>query len=167
MTDEVESPQDSLASPGAMLKAAREQQELSTREVADRLNWMPGYTAIIERDEFHALRRPAFARGYVKAYGKLLDLDEERLLEAFDRQFAAVGTPQEKKPVRSQPAPLQRTGAGVVIGLVLLLLLVLVIWWWRGDTPQAAAALPGGEQTGAAYLSSLALALNPKVTGEK
>ena len=70
MTDEVQL--DAFITPGTLLKTAREAQQLSEREVADRLNWMPGYTAIIERDDFQALRRPAFARGYVKAYGTML-----------------------------------------------------------------------------------------------
>ena len=74
---------DAFLTPGTLLKTAREAQELSEREVADRLHLMPGYPAIIERDDYQALRHPAFARGYVKAYGKLVGVDEKRLLDAF------------------------------------------------------------------------------------
>jgi len=124
------SPQlDAFLTPGTLLRTAREAQKLSQREVADRLHLMPGYPAIIERDDYQALRHPAFARGYVKAYGKLVGLDETRLLEAFDR-LRAEEVPVPKK-VRTRPLQLQSTGLSVIIGLVLLVLLVVAIWWWR------------------------------------
>jgi cytoskeleton protein RodZ len=131
------SPQlDAFLTPGTLLRTAREAQQLSEREVADRLHLMPGYPAIIERDDYQALRHPAFARGYVKAYGKLVGVDEQRLLEAFDR-LRAEEAPVPRK-VRTRPLQLQSTGLSVIIGLVLLLLLVVAIWWWR-VVPEAGA----------------------------
>ena len=129
MSDGQTSDLDVAVSPGALLKKAREAHELSLREVADRLHLMPGYPAIIERDEFRALRHPAFARGYVKAYGKLLGVDEKRLLDAFDRLQAEAADPEPRK-IRT-PALQQNTGVAVVVGLLLLALLVVAIWWWR------------------------------------
>jgi cytoskeleton protein RodZ len=118
--------------PGTLLKAAREAQGLGEREVADRLNMMPGYVAILERDDYQALRSPAFARGYVKAYGRLLELDEEQVLGAFDVLRAATRDPGRKR-VETRPLQLQRTGVGVVVGLTVLLLLVLALWWQGGS----------------------------------
>ena len=63
MSDGQTSQPELALSPGALLKEAREAQELSQREVADRLHLMPGYPAIIERDEFHSLRHPAPSEG--------------------------------------------------------------------------------------------------------
>ena len=143
MNAEVENQLDAFVTPGTLLKAAREAKEMSEREAADRLNWMPGYTAIIERDDFQALRRPAFARGYVKAYGKLLGIDEQQLLDAFDSLQAGAEV-QAQKRVSSRPVQLQRTGLGVIVGLVLLLLLVLAIWWWRGE-PGTVDGFSGGD----------------------
>ena len=62
---------DAFNTPGLLLKAARERQGYSEREAADRLNLMPDYVGIIERDEYQALRSPSFARGYVRAYCRL------------------------------------------------------------------------------------------------
>ncbi len=129
MSDDTGAQLDAFITPGTLLKSAREAQELSEREVADRLHLMPGYPAIIERDDYHALRHPAFARGYVKAYGKLVGVDEKRLLDAFDR-LRAEAAPEPRK-VRARPAQLQPTGLSVIVGLVLLVLLVVAIWWWR------------------------------------
>ncbi len=105
---------------------------MSEREAADRLNFMPNYVAILERDDYKALRSPPFARGYVKAYGRLLGLDERHLLSIFDQVNPALPQPKEKR-VEFRPMQLQRTGLGVVIGLGVLLLLVLALWWWEED----------------------------------
>jgi cytoskeletal protein RodZ len=123
---------DAFLTPGALLKAAREARDLSQREVADQLHLMPGYPAVIERDDFKALRHPAFARGYVKAYGKLVGVDEKRLLEAYDRLRAQEEAPAPKA-VRARPVQLQHTGLGVIVGLFLLVLLVAAIWWWQAE----------------------------------
>jgi cytoskeletal protein RodZ len=121
-------------SPGAMLKAAREELEITEREAADRLNWMPNYVAIIERDEYTALRSPSFAKGYVKAFGRLVELDEEVLMAA----FAATETPVNVGLVaaeRSTPTelPPHKTGLSIVVGLCSLSLLFAILWWWQGN----------------------------------
>lgn len=119
-------------SPGEQLRAARLAQNIPESEVAARLNWMPSYVAMVERDEYSALRRPAFARGYVKAYGKLLELDEAALMEAFESlqgdHSRGAAAPRISG---SRPAPLQRTGVGVVVGLVVLGLLLAGLWAWQ------------------------------------
>jgi cytoskeleton protein RodZ len=132
VTDDAPRQVDAFITPGTLLKAAREEQGISEREAADRLNLMPGYVAILERDDYQSLRSPPFARGYVKAYGKLLGLDEEQLLFAFD-QLCEERDPVEKKRVETRPLQLQHTGLGVVIGLAVLCLLVLGLWWWQAD----------------------------------
>lgn len=149
MTDDVTAKIDAFITPGALLKAAREAQEISERETADRLNWMPNYVGIIERDDYQSLRSPAFARGYVKAYGRLLQLDEDKLLAAFDRLRSERETPQLQR-IETRSLQLQHTGLGVVVGLTVLLLLVGALWWWQGGGNVAAvdpAELNDGETT--------------------
>jgi cytoskeletal protein RodZ len=121
---------DGATSPGTLLRLARESQGMTQREAADRLHFMPGYVAILERDDYRALRSPSFARSYIKAYGRLLGLDVQSLLAAYDRLVEA--TPA-RPPQRAEgrPLQLQRTGIGVVTGLAVLTLLVAVLWWWE------------------------------------
>lgn len=139
---------DVFATPGSLLRAAREAQQLGEEEMAAHLNWLPGYVAIIERDDYRALRRPAFARGYVLAYGKLLDVDETLLLEAL-KQLKVTELERQQKMIRTRPLQLQRTGVGVIVGLTVLLLLVLGLWWWQGQAvhpePVAGNGAPGVE----------------------
>ena len=123
-----------INSPGVMLKAAREELEISEREAADRLNWMPGYVAIIERDEYTSLRRPSFAKGYVKAFGRLVELDEEVLMTAFAAtEFcASVGSRTIEKTTPTELPP-HKTGLSIVVGLCSLFLLFAILWWWQGN----------------------------------
>ena len=131
------------ASPGALLKAAREARDMDESEAADRLHWLPAYVAIIERDDYQALRSPPFARGYVRAYGRLVGVDEAVLLAAFDAKQGPEGIRrEERRTVNSRPLDLQSTGVGVVIGLGTLLLLVLVLWWLRADEPEVGPDQP-------------------------
>ena len=64
---------DAFVTPGTLLRNARLLTPLSVREVEDLLNLMPGYVGILERDDYQALRSPAFSRGYVRAYGQLMN----------------------------------------------------------------------------------------------
>ena len=141
MTSDISGQVDAFITPGTLLRSARLAEGWSEREVADRLNLMPGYVAILERDDYQALRSPAFARGYVRSYGQLMGLDETELLRAFDD--LREGKQQEKKRVETKTLQLQRTGLGIVVGLVTLLLLVAGLWLWQGiDDRQSTRTTP-------------------------
>lgn len=162
MSDEGARQLDAFTTPGTLLKAAREAQGIGEREAADRLNLMPGYVAILERDDYQSLRSPPFARGYVKAYGKLLGLDEEPLLACFDQlRDSNQEQPSQKRNV-TRPLQLQRTGLGVVTGLAVLFLLVLALWWWQDDQ-----ALGGNSPGSAVPQSILSEPVAPPATGEQ
>lgn len=140
MTTDVSAQVDALLTPGTMLRAARLAREMSEREVEDQLNLMPGYVGILERDDYPALRSPAFARGYVRSYGQLMELDEEDLLRAFDAQRAQRH--EEKRRVETKSLQLQSTGAGVIVGLIILSLLFVGLWWWQGRDIADGTAVP-------------------------
>ena len=125
-------------SPGAMLRAAREVQKMSEREAADRLNWLPRYVGQIESDDYESLRSPAFARGYIRAYGKMLALDEEELITAFEILTEGLFEGGRGKRVATEPLQLQRTGIGIVVGLVVLGLLIAGLWWWQAGQDASA-----------------------------
>lgn len=117
-------------SPGVLLKAAREARNLPEREVAERLNWLPRYVQSIEADDYSVWRSATFVRGYVKAYGRLLGVDETKLMQSFDGLTVTNGHDSARR-VTTQPLQLQRTGGGVVIGVVALGLLAAGLWWWQ------------------------------------
>lgn len=139
MTSDVLSQVDAFVTPGTLLRKARLAAGFSEREVEDLLNLMPGYVGVLERDDYQALRSPAFARGYVRAYAQLMKLEEAELLAAFDEQRESWE--QEKQRVETHSLQLQSTGLGVIVGLVILLMLFFALWWWLGRDQSGAEAV--------------------------
>lgn len=135
---------DAFSTPGTVLKAARLSRGISEREAADLLNLMPDYVGILERDDYQALRSPAFARGYVKTYGRMLGIDEEQLLSLYE-EVMARGPAQHERRIETRPLQLQSTGVGVVVGLGVLLLLVAALWWWQDDEPQRTSGMDSSD----------------------
>jgi cytoskeletal protein RodZ len=126
-----------LASPGALLKAAREKAGISEKEAAAELNLIPGYISLIEKDDYEALRSPAFARGYVKAYGRFLGVNEIRLLSEYDERQAEQEAAFQRRRIETRQLHLHRSGAGVAIGLTILVVMVFALWWGQRDIPLA------------------------------
>ena len=117
-----------VPAPGVLLQAARQARGWTPAEVADRLHWLPEVVGLLGRDAYDRLRRPAFARGYLGAYARLLGLNETDVLAGFDLHSPdAVARSAGQCPRRLRP--LQRTGVGIVIGLAVLALLILGLWW--------------------------------------
>lgn len=130
---------DKFSTPGLLLRATREARGMSQREVADALNMMPRYVGLLEADDYASLPSPAFARGYIKAYGRLLDIAEAQLLPLYDDWVAREPAPLKTR-VETRPLQLQATGVGVVVGLTALVVLLVLLWWWQGGGGSAAAA---------------------------
>jgi cytoskeleton protein RodZ len=73
---------------GGCLKAERERQGMSEKQVADLLHITMHYVRAIETDGYDKLPGIVFARGYIKNYGLLLGLDKDELVEQFDAMVA-------------------------------------------------------------------------------
>jgi cytoskeleton protein RodZ len=103
----------------------------------------------VEEDHFDVLRNAAFARGYVKAYGRILGVNEAELLAAFDGLQAARRGSGAGRPVRRTPPQLQRVGLGIATGLFILLLLVIALWWRGGPGQSATETAPVSSESAA------------------
>ena len=73
-----------LASPGALLRSAREACGLSIEEVADRLRLNEALVLAMEEDRLGLLGAPVFARGHLRNYAALVGAAEREILAAFD-----------------------------------------------------------------------------------
>ena len=96
--DAEQEPQAGLASVGAALRAAREEQERSLESVAADLHLQVEIVRAIETGDEGKLPASTFLRGYVRSYARLLGLDDASLIA--------------RLPVRDdyRPAPLKRVG---------------------------------------------------------
>lgn len=68
--------------PGAALQAAREARQLSVPQVADQLKLSSAVVTALEANDWDRLPAQVFVRGYVRAYARLMGLDDEELLDS-------------------------------------------------------------------------------------
>lgn len=79
--------------PGAQLQAYREARGWTIEQVASQLNLAPRQIQAIERDDYAALPGMPIARGFVRAYAKLLKVDATPLLANMADQAMAADEP--------------------------------------------------------------------------
>lgn len=129
--------------PGETLRQARESKGWSLAEVALKLNLTVSSLSNLEAGAFDKLPGHTFARGYIRAYAKLLGMDQTVLVQQFDQ---STGTDSQGSNVHSlgrieEPVRVSHT----ILRIVSLLLLVAVIGggfvWWQDQTSQRAKDL--------------------------
>lgn len=129
------SPSDVLAAvqinPGQTLRMAREAKGMDVAEAARSLNMSESMLRNVEAGAFDKLNGHTFARGYVRAYAKLLGLDQEQLVTAFDRYTGTDATGSEvralgrlEEPVRVSQNLMRMLSVAVLAGGALLTYLV-------------------------------------------
>ncbi|UCZ83657.1 DUF4115 domain-containing protein [Pseudomonas sp. L5B5] len=124
--------------PGETLRQARESNGWSLAEVAHKLNLTVSSLSNVEAGAFDKLPGHTFARGYIRAYAKLLDMDQAALVQSFDQY---TGTDSQGSSVHAlgrieEPVRVSHT----ILRIVSLLLLVAVVGggfiWWQDQTSQ-------------------------------
>lgn len=70
--------------PGTQLAQAREEQGLSLEYVSEQLKITSHFVQAIENSDFDVLPEPAFVRGYIRNYAKLVRLDDVALAAQYD-----------------------------------------------------------------------------------
>ncbi|MFK9006943.1 RodZ domain-containing protein [Pseudomonas pergaminensis] len=124
--------------PGDTLRQARESNGWSLAEVALKLNLTTTSLGNLEAGAFDKLPGHTFARGYIRAYAKLLGIDQAVLVQEFD-QF--TGTDSQGSNVHGlgrieEPVRVSHT----ILRIVSLLLLIAVIGggfvWWQDQASQ-------------------------------
>ncbi len=128
--------------PGEVLRLARENKGWQVAEVATQLNLTAQALTQLEAGEFDRLPGHTFARGYIRAYAKLLGLEQAALVEQFDRYTGTDATGSTVHSLGHVPEPLRlsRTVLRLASAVLLLLLLLLGYFWWQ-ERPERLADL--------------------------
>lgn len=102
MTDEqaradasAESSQNQV-SPGQMLREGRERHNLTLEQVAERLHLRQQVVSDLEQDQYSKYVSSTFTRGYLRAYARLVEVDDEAVLAAYST-LGLVDKPQQMK----------------------------------------------------------------------
>jgi cytoskeleton protein RodZ len=131
--------------PGETLRLARENNGWTLAEVALKLNLTASSLSNLETGAFDKLPGHTFARGYIRAYAKLLGMDQASLVHEFD---VYTGTDANGSNVHSlgrieEPVRVSHT----ILRIISLLLLIAVLgggfFWWQDQTSMRAKDLIG------------------------
>jgi cytoskeleton protein RodZ len=139
---------------GGRLVAAREAQGLTLADVAQELRLPAATLQALESSRFEDLPEPIFVRGYLRAYARLLEMDEEALIGEYDRLVDTtepVLTPTNK--VRRQVTARDPFIRGATALIVVAMVVLLGSWWYsrlehdvasqsQTDSSEAEPALP-------------------------
>jgi len=118
---------------GHMLRQERERRGLSVEDVAGRLKLMPRVVRAIEQADSGELPQAAYARGFVKAYGNLLELEPELLHAGIENAWP---DDSDQPPVPYEPAEEgKRGGKGRLATLISLVLIMTAAggFWFARD----------------------------------
>lgn len=127
--------------PGALLRSARERQGLSVEECARRLRARPGQVAALESGDLSSFGGDVYARGFLRTYARILDVDPDEVLRLHgeDATFRGPVLPPR------EPFRIRRDPPGWLLGLVGVLavagVLVAVLGLGGRRAPEAVAPL--------------------------
>lgn len=136
---------DRQASPGAMLRVAREAAGLSVGDVATRLRMGVRQVDALERADYSALPTGTFLRGMVRNYAKLVHVDADaaiRVLEgththaAVSLKDATIVVPSHNIKLSGGPSELANPKVrAAIVGVVMILLAAAAWYWWQYVRP--------------------------------
>ena len=127
MTDNQQA-SESMATPGALLIEARVAAGLSLREVADKLHLHPSQVEALEKDDYLYLTGDIFCKGYLRSYGKLLNLDHGVLMKGYQavNPFENQSAKKDAGIINSLQQPVKVSGLQYWFAAALLLIIALL-----------------------------------------
>lgn len=145
-------PTDTSASQGAgeRLRETREARGISRAEVAAQLHLNEQTITALEQNDPSRLPAPIYVRGYVRAYARLLGLDEAELLEQYrpadSQPLRTVGISQGERKRLARPLIPWNLVGGILILAMLVGVGVFVVppLWdrFQGDVQTEMSELP-------------------------
>ncbi|WP_374441128.1 helix-turn-helix domain-containing protein [Pseudomonas panipatensis] len=121
------------ANPGEALRQARENRGWSTTQVAAQLNLTEASLHHLEQGAFDKLPGHTFARGYVRAYAKLLGMDQAQMVNSFDQYTGtdATGSTVQSLGRVAEPMRLSRNLLRLFSLVLLAILVGFGYFWWQ------------------------------------
>jgi cytoskeleton protein RodZ len=139
---------DTALGLGERLRSARKARALTLEQAAFTLRLEVPVLRALEDERYEALGAAVFVRGHLKAYAKLLGLQEEAVLAAYRAADPNADAPPKvtrelEKPLTTTPGPLAIAAA---VGFVVLAMLLL-FFLGAGNAPSPGSQAPSAEMT--------------------
>ena len=126
--------------PGERLQAARIEKGLSVQDVANRMHLSSSILESIEENNFDEITAPIFVKGYLRAYARIVSLDEDEMIQQYINFYS-----EEDPPITSTSTMTPELSVGdarikwTTYLVILVLAALLVVWWWNKERNQEVA----------------------------
>ncbi len=119
---------------GQRLKSTRESLRLTEKDAASRLRLNSKIIPLMENEDFNnELLPPAFMRGYLRSYMRMLNIPEDEINTIFAQQTATLEqTPPSSSPLILKTLPINHSHRylrGMTYVIVGILVALVSIWW--------------------------------------
>lgn len=136
-----------MVSPGEMLQRAREGLNLTLADLAGQTRLSRAVLEALERNDFASLAMPVYVRGYFRKCAHVLNLPEDRLLQAYADWTGTPLAPQPlpvtiKVPPREYASP-NRTPSWRYV-LVIAVVAGALLWWFSSGELSTVSETPSG-----------------------
>jgi len=134
MSDEIENQESESETPevegpvcGERLAEARRELQISVHEIAKELHLDEPKVRALERNEFDVLGAPVFAKGHLKTYAHMVNVNADDVLVDYYKITRAAAMP----PVVSvRPKPGKELSPGPWIGVIVVVIIAVTAFWW-------------------------------------
>lgn len=170
-----------VMSPGARLAAERQAHGLTIEQVASQLNLAPRQIAALEADNYAALPGMVIARGFLRAYAKLLKVDPTPLLavlveknspaSAVPMRHALSASFSETRLPSLTSSSMRSKGLPVVAGVAVVVAACAASYalgWWPESLSRRVGQFRAGSTTGggvAVEIAAPAMVVDAPATG--
>jgi cytoskeletal protein RodZ len=131
---------------GDLFRKMRKEKDLEILDVAQETRIPPQTVRAIEADDFSMLPALAFARGFYSLYAKLLELDQDEILQRFIEEYAQDESSEKQGDVYPQQwqgenvgnlaeRPAYTAGSIISFSLLVIVLTAAGISWYAGYNP--------------------------------
>ncbi len=115
---------------GQRLRQAREAKGLSLEDVFDKTKLRPSIVEAIEQERWKELPAPAFVKGFLRTYVKLLEIDEREIIELYDTRV-----PKDNRPFEAILTKRQTRKTGWAVAIVIMIAVFAITYWWIKQPP--------------------------------
>ena len=141
MSDETENQQENAAPDepagpvgGERLAEARRELQISVLEIAKELHLDEPKVRALERNDFDVLGAPVFAKGHLKAYAQLVNVDAADVMADYYQLNRAEGAPPV---ITARRVPRRELSPGPWIAAIVVIIVIVSAFWWFSRPPQA------------------------------
>ena len=151
MSDETETQEENAAADepagpvgGERLAEARRELQISVLEIAKELHLDEPKVRALERNVFDVLGAPVFAKGHLKAYAQLVNVDVADVLADYYQLHRAENAPPV---ITARRKPRRELSPGPWIAAIVVVIIVVSAYWWFSRPPQAVLDMPELQET--------------------